>query len=217
MTKRNIIIFSLIVLVVLLFWSSIKLQNYFYEIVFFIEAFFSVNPVLGAVIFLALGAFSSMLSLFSSAPLVPIGIMVWGNFLTIVLLLIGWMIGSVFAYYIGWYAVYPAIKGLVPFEKIEHYRNQLSKKLEFEIILMFRMAMPAEIASYVLGSLKYDFGKYLFVTFITELPFAVLTVYLGDTLLKNQFVIFLILLAVLFMIMGIMFYLFHKRLKLKQD
>ena len=36
-------------------------------------------------------------------------------------------------------------------------QNQLSKKLEFEIILMFRMAMPAEIASYALGSLKYDF------------------------------------------------------------
>src|SRR3989344_7905093 len=191
MTKRNIIIFSLIVLAVLLLWSSIKLQNYFYEIISFFGVSFGENPILGAVIFLALGAFSSMFSLFSSAPLVPIGIMVWGNFLTVIFLLTGWIIGSVFAYYIGWYAVHPAIKGLVPFEKIEHYKNQLSKKLEFEIILMFRMAMPAEIASYALGSLKYHFGKYLFATFITELPFAVLMVYLGDTLIKSQFAIFL--------------------------
>lgn len=213
MTRRNIIIFSLIVLIVLLLGLSIKLQNYFHEIVSFFGVFFIENPVLGVVIFLILGAFSSMLSLFSSAPLVPIGIMVWGNFLTVIFLLIGWMIGSIFAYYIGWYAVYPAVKNLIPFEKIEHYRNKLSERLEFEIILMFRMAMPAEVASYALGSLKYDFGKYIFATLITELPFAVLTVYLGDTLLKSQFVLFLILLTVLFIIMGFMFLLLRKRLK----
>ncbi len=217
MIKRNIFIFLLIVLAALLLWSSIKLQSYFYEIILFFNAFFSENPFSGTVIFLALGIFSAMFSLFSSAPLVPIGIMIWGNFLTVVLLLTGWMIGSVFAYYIGWRAIYPRIQEFISFEKIEYYRSRLSKKLEFEIILMFRMAMPAEIASYVLGSLKYDFGKYLFATFITELPFAVLTVYLGDIFLKNQFILFLILLAVLFLIMGIMFYLFHKRLKLKQD
>ena len=213
MTKRNIIIFSLIILAVLLLWSSIKLQNYFYEIISFFGVSFGENLILGAVIFLALGAFSSMFSLFSSAPLVPIGIMVWGNFLTVIFLLTGWIIGSVFAYYIGWYAVHPAIKGLVPFEKIEHYKNQLSKKLEFEIILMFRMAMPAEIASYALGSLRYDFVRYLLATFITELPFAVLTVYLGDTFLKGQFALFLILLAVVSMIMGTMFYLFREKIK----
>ena len=163
MTKRNIIIFLLIVLAVLLLWSSIKLQNYFYEIISFFGVSFGENLV--------------------------------------------------FAYYIGWYAVHPAIKGLVPFEKIEHYKNQLSKKLEFEIILMFRMAMPAEIASYALGSLRYDFVRYLLATFITELPFAVLTVYLGDTFLKGQFALFLILLAVVSMIMGTMFYLFRKKIK----
>lgn len=75
------------------------------------------------------------------------------------------------------------------------------------------MTMPAEVVSYALGSLKYDFGKYLFATFITELPFAVLIVYLGDTLLKSQFVLFLILLAVLFVIMGFMFLLLRKKLK----
>jgi len=216
MSKGNIIIFSLIILAVLLLLSSIKLQNYFYEIIFLFGDFFNKNPVLGVVIFLLLGVFSSMFSLFTSVPLVPVGIMAWGNFLTIILLLTGWMIGSIFAYYIGWYAIYPKIKNLVLFEKIEYYRHQLSKKLEFEIILMFRMAMPAEIASYALGSLKYHFGKYLFATFITELPFAVLMVYLGDTLIKSQFAIFLILLAISSIIMATMFYLFNKRLKENQ-
>lgn len=214
MTKRHIIILSIIVLAVFLFWSSIKLQNYFYGIVFSIEVFFSANPFLGAIIFLILGIFSATFSLFSSAPLVPIGIMAWGDFLTIVLLIAGWMLGSIFAYYIGWYAVHPAVKGFVPFEKIEFYRKHLSKKLELEIILIFRMAMPAEIASYVLGSLKYDFGKYILATFITELPFAVMIVYLGDTFLKNQFLIFLILLIAMFAIMGFMFLLLRKRLKI---
>lgn len=213
MSKRNIIFFLLIVLAVLLFWFSIKLQNYFYEIAFLVEEFFKKNLIISAVIFIILGAFSSMLSLFTSVPLTPIGIMVWGDFITIILLLIGWMIGSVFAYYIGWYAVYPRIKNFVPFEKIEYYRQQFSKKLEFELILIFRMAMPAEIASYVLGSLRYDFKKYLLVTFITELPFAVFTVYLGDIFIQNRFLLFVVVLTAIFLFMGVMFYLFHKRLK----
>ena len=53
--------------------------------------------------------------------------------------------------------------------------------------------MPSEIPGYVLGILRYKFPLYLTALAITELPYALAAVYLGESFLKGQSLIFILL------------------------
>lgn len=203
----------MIVIAAFLFWSSVTLQEIFYEAVSSIEGYAAQNQILVAVVFVALAALSAMLSPFSSVPLVPIVIMIWGNLLTASLLLLGWMLGGVFTYAIGYYAGYPLVSQLSSFEKIRYYKEKLSQRREFLLVLLFRFAMPAEVPGYVLGIARYSFGKYLLATFLAELPFAIITSYASQALLADKPLIFISWIIIAFLIIGSMFYIFTKKIK----
>lgn len=213
MLRRILIFFILIVILAFLFWSSLSLQTIFYEAAFSIKAYAVENQIFVIAVFIALGALSATLSPFSSIPFVPVMIMVWGNVLTAIFLLIGWLIGEILAYFIGYYAGYPIVSQLSSFEKIKYYKEKLSKKTEFFLVLLFRFAMPAEIPGYALGILRYNFNKYLLATFIAELPFAFVVSYASDALVNNQPAIFMIFVISSFLFFGLTFYLFNKKLR----
>lgn len=212
MLYKILITFILIIIAAFLFWSSFSLQGIFYEAVFSIEDYAYQNQILVAVIFVVLAAFSAMLSPFSSVPFVPAVILLWGNFLTIGLLLAGWLIGAAGAYFVGYFAGYPLVGQLYSLEKIKYFQERISHKTEFLIILLFRFAMPAEIPGYALGIVRYHFGKYLLATFIAELPFAIITAYASDALVNYRPAFFIGLVAFAFFILGFMLYLFNKKL-----
>ncbi len=201
-----------IILVAFLFWSSFSLQSIFYETVISIEAYAAENALLAASIFVGLAALSAMLSPFSSAPFVPAVVIIWGNALTAGLLFLGWIIGAVAAYFIGLYAGYPFAKELSSYEKIKYYRERLSEKTKFLLVLLFRIAMPAEIPGYALGIVRYNFWKYLLATMIAELPFALITVFASEALVNRQPLIFTVLVAFACLTISIVFYFFHKQL-----
>lgn len=213
MLRRILIFFILIIILAFLFWSSLSLQNIFYETAFSIKAYAVENQLFVITVFVALAALSATLSPFSSIPFVPVMIMVWGNVLTAIFLLIGWLIGEILAYFIGYYAGYPVVRQLSSFEKIKYYKEKLSKKTEFFLVLLFRFAMPAEIPGYALGILRYNFNKYLLATFIAELPFAFIVSYASDALISNRPAIFMIFVILSFLFFGITFYLFNKKLR----
>ncbi|MBI5913539.1 VTT domain-containing protein [Candidatus Azambacteria bacterium] len=135
---------------------------------------------------MALAGVSAMLSPFSSVPFVPVAIMLWGSAWTIVFLAAGWLGGHVITYALGYFAGYPVAKKFVAFEKIEQYSHKFSKKSEFLLVLLFRLAMPAEVPGYVLGTVRYGFAKYFLATFIAEFPFAIVTVYASEALIDRK-------------------------------
>lgn len=214
MLQKILITFLLIIAAALLFWSSISIQSIFYETVLSIEKYTAQNEILIVAIFIALAALSAMLSPFSSLPLVPVAIIIWGNFLTGVFLLIGWLTGEILAYAIGYYAGYPLVKQLSSFERVKYYQEKISRKAEFWLILLFRFSMPAEIPGYVLGIIRYNFGKYFLATFLAELPFAFISSYAGNALIENNPAIFMGLVVFAFSFMILMFYFFNKKLRL---
>ncbi len=216
MNKKHLYILFLVAVIAGLFWYFNSLQEIFYDFLFLIVGYIEERPLWGAAIFVGLAVVSAMFSPFSSAPLVPAAIIVWGTALTSVFLLAGWLIGYVVAYFIGYYAGYPIVKQFLPFEKIDYYRNRISKKSEFWLILLFRMAMPAEIPGYVLGIIRYNFWRYFFASLVTELPFVVIVVYASEAFMARDILLFFGLVFLAFIIMIIMFYAFHK-IKLKQD
>lgn len=212
MLQKTLITFLLIIAGALLFWSSISIQSIFYESTLSIEKYAAQNEVVVIAIFIVLAAFSAMLSPFSSLPLVPAAIMIWGNFLTGIFLLIGWLSGEILAYVIGYYAGYPLVKQLSSFEKVKYYQEKISKKAEFWLILLFRFSMPAEIPGYALGIIRYNFSKYFLATFLAELPFAFITSYASNALIENDPAIFIGLVVFAFSFMITAFYFFNKKL-----
>ena len=213
MYKRYAGIFLIIAVSALIFWYSLSLQQYFLAAVLLLENYIRERQFLGMLIFIGLAAISSMLSPFSSIPLVPVAAMLWGNIYASLLLVIGWLIGHIFTYAIGRYTGYPIAKRLIPFAKIEEYRGNFSPRSEFILVLLFRLSMPAEIPGYVLGIIRYNFSKYFLATLISEFPFGFLVVYGSEALIMRKTIIFFALVAGGIATMGAMFYLFTKKIK----
>ena len=82
---------------------------------------------------------------------------------------------------------------LIGEEKIANWRYQVQGRTRFVHILLFQAAVPSEIPGYVLGILRYNFPLYLTALAITELPYALAAVYLGESFLKGQSLVFILL------------------------
>ncbi|OGD23786.1 hypothetical protein A2Z10_01525 [Candidatus Azambacteria bacterium RBG_16_47_10] len=199
--------------VALLFFVSAPLQDALLDVVVLFGSYVADHPILGTLIFIALAAVSAFLSPFSSAPLVPVAVLIWGNTLTSGMLFLGWMIGDVIAYGIGAYAGKPIMRYLIAEEKVAYYRARIPQRAEFPLILLFRYAVPSEVGGYVLGAVRAHFWKYFIATFLAELPFALMTVYASDALVRHEPLLFIAWAISIIAIIGVMFYFFHRYIK----
>jgi uncharacterized membrane protein YdjX (TVP38/TMEM64 family) len=136
------------------------------------------HPVAGALLFVLLTAVSAMFAFVSIAVVIPLAVYVWGNALSLLLLWAGWILGGAAAYGIARYLGRPVVRWLTDraLGRIERY---LGPKTPFRFILLFQLGLPSEIPGYVLGLVKYPFGKFMLALAIAELPYTVATVYLG--------------------------------------
>lgn len=184
--QRKLLFFAVILLLALIFWSSISLQKMFYDSIGAISAFIENYKFFGIFIFILLAALSAMLSPFSSIPLVPIAIMVFGNILTAVFLIGGWLLGDIAAYFISSRAGYPLLKKLISLEKVEYYKRKIPEQSQFWMVFAFRLSLPAEIAGYTLGIIRYNFSKYVLASFLAEIPFALIAVYSSKALVDKR-------------------------------
>ncbi len=218
MKTRNKLLFTalLLIIIAIIFWSSLTLQSFFESSVEVTENYMEENPILGISLFLMMAIASAVMSPFSSVVLVPFVVPVWGVWFTIMLLTLGWLAGAVVAYGIGKYAGYPILKKLVDIEKLDKYHKKLPEDASFWIVLLFRLATPSEIVSYFLGIIRYRFWHFFFATLISEFVFAVLTVYLSDAIVENKLIMFSIILVAILLISGGTYYLFYHIKKMKK-
>jgi len=218
MKTRNKLLFTalLLIIIAIIFWSSLTLQSFFESSVEVTENYMEENPILGISLFLMMAIASAVMSPFSSVVLVPFVVPVWGVWFTIMLLTLGWLAGAVVAYGIGKYAGYPILKKLVDIEKLDKYHKKLPEDASFWIVLLFRLATPSEIVSYFLGIIRYRFWHFFFATLISEFVFAVLSVYLSDAIVENKLIMFSIILVAILLISGGTYYLFYHIKKMKK-
>src|SRR5688572_5342768 len=145
------------------------------------------HPSVGALVFVALAAASAMLVFFSSALIVPVGIEVWGRPVTIALLCVGWLAGGVLTYVVGRYPGRRVWRWLEPRTPTRRYEVMLASERNFPLVALFQLAVPSEVPGYVLGSLRYPFGRYFLVLAIGEIPYAIGAIYLADSFLRRQY------------------------------
>lgn len=191
-----------------LFFISPFLQDIFFLVTEDVNNFASGNIGVTMIFFIALAAFSAMFSPFSSTPIVPIAVSLWGWEITAALLLSGWIVGDIISYAIGFFAGHPLLRQFVSDEKAHAYEARLSAHMTFIRALLVRLALPAEVG-YAFGLIKYHIGAYLIATIIAEVPFVFITVHAASALVALNPIVFLGWFLALCVLVGVSYFLFH--------
>ncbi len=188
-TRAIILVVALLVMGIIFFgW----LQSAFFGITQFLEALVQSHPVLGPFAFIAFAACSVLLGPFSSSPLIPSAVFIWGPFQTTVFLLGGWLIGNTLAYILGYTLGRPLLEHIVEKETFAKWTRIIQKEASFGLAFLFRFAMPAE-TGYLFGMIRYEIKHYLLLTFLAELPFALVAIYVGQAFIQANWFVFFIL------------------------
>lgn len=190
--KRSLILGAIIIGAVFITTSDVLYEKS-EAIIVWTETIISRFPTYGILLFVILAMASAMLAFYSSAILVPIGVYTWGAAVCFVLLWVGWLLGGMLSFLIGSYLGRSVTHKLIGKERLAKFEEQVSRHAKFIHILLFQAALPSEIPGYVLGTLHYRFSFYFAALALTELPYALGTVYLGTSFLERNYTAFLIL------------------------
>ncbi len=173
------------------FWIFSAFQEVVTQTLSLSKAYIELYPILGIFIFLALAVVSAFFMFFSSIVIVPVAVFAWGELTTFLFLLLGWFIGAMIAYMVGKNFGRRVVEYFVSKKKIDEYGNLISKEMGFFDIVFLKLALPSEAPSFFLGIVRYPFLKYIVVVIISELPFAIWAVYLGEAFVDDNRILFL--------------------------
>ena len=190
--RRHILIVGMLIIVAGFIVASDTLHDKTEAIIFWAEGLISQAPLLGMIVFVLLAMISAMAAFMSSALLVPVAVYAWGKAGCLALLWLGWFLGGIASFCIGRFFGRSVVSMIMGEEKIASWESQVSKRTRFIHILLFQAVVPSEIPGYVLGILRYRFLFYLAALGITELPYAVATVYLGESFLRGDSTVFIV-------------------------
>ncbi len=189
--RRSLIIGTLIIVAGLIAASGF-LHEETEAFIFWTEAIISEAPFLGMLVFVLLAMLSAMVAFFSSALLAPVAVHAWGKAGCLALLWSGWFLGGIVSFAIGRFFGRSVVSMIIGEDKLASWESQVSERTRFIHILLFQAVVPSEIPGYVLGILRYRFLLYLTALGITEIPYAVATVYLGESFLKGESTVFIL-------------------------
>ena len=183
---KHISLLALVVVVATMIVVSDTLHTQSEQVIALVESLIEQYPLLGAIVFMLLAAASAMLAFFSSAIIVPIGVYAWGSINCFLLLWIGWLLGGIVTYSIGFAFGRPVAAKLVGERRIANFEAQVGQRAKFIHVLLFQAALPSEVPGYVLGTARYSVWGYLTALALVELPYAIGTVYLGASFIERQ-------------------------------
>jgi uncharacterized membrane protein YdjX (TVP38/TMEM64 family) len=170
-------------------------------------------PVPGALFFLLLAAISAMFAFVSIAILVPVAVYVWGEPLSMLLLWVGWILGGATAYGVARLLGRRVVHWLTAASALNRLEHRLRPDTPFSLILLFQLGLPSEIPGYILGLVRYPFGRYLLALALVELPYTIATIYLGAGVVGAQGGLVLVIgLSAVVLSVGA-FYLLRKRMR----
>lgn len=174
LTRRDLLpsVWSL-VWVVGLFAGAIALTHWYAAP---ISAALGAHGNLGFLIFFGTTALAVVLPLFSNLPLVPFAVLLWGPWVTALILVLGWMAGAAASFTLArgmqhWMLRnFPKVLRYARIDRLIHPRHHIVS------LIILRMTFPVDILSYVLGlfSHKTTAGENAVSTAIGGAPFALL-------------------------------------------
>jgi uncharacterized membrane protein YdjX (TVP38/TMEM64 family) len=151
---------------------------------------------------------AALISPLTNIPLVPIAVLIWGPIPTIIYLLFGWLLGDIVAYLVGRYLGYRAVSFFVSKEKLDDWSSLVKKRATFSTALLLRVALPAELG-YAFGTIRYPLGTYIMITFLAEIPFAVISAFASEAAVLQDALKFFGLIGILFIVIFTAFRMTH--------
>ncbi|OGD67233.1 hypothetical protein A2442_00475 [Candidatus Campbellbacteria bacterium RIFOXYC2_FULL_35_25] len=200
----NYIIFFifLILIAISLFWQApIEfLGNYIVD-----------NSLLSISAFILLIFLATVFAPLTVLPIVPFVAVFFGPFLTTVYLIVGWVLGSIVAFWIARRFGKPVLVKFVSQKKIDKYKKFVPEDIEFWWVVFLHVIIPVDILGYLVGLFsKMSLKKYTLATFIGVIPFSFIFSYgLEIVQLKNRLALSLTVLFLL-CIFSLTWY-FHKK------
>lgn len=210
---RRVALLAVAVLVLVLIASADSLHGLLVSLTDRATPLMQARPALGAVVFVLVSALSAMVAFFSSAVLVPVAVQVWGSWGTIGLLWLGWIVGGILAYTLARAAGRPMVARLMNAELLARYESRVSDHAPLGLVILFQLGLPSEIPGYLLGLARYAPQRYLLALALAELPWAVVTVLLGTTLMERRVPVLIAIGAVAAALSGLAFVALHRRLR----
>jgi uncharacterized membrane protein YdjX (TVP38/TMEM64 family) len=150
------------------------------------KALIAAHPIGGAAFFVLFSAISAMFAFVSSAVLVPVAVLAWGESISLLLLWAGWILGGVLAYLAARYVARPIARSFVSEGGMRRLEGRVPRDASFIFVVLLQLALPSEIPGYVLGLAKYPFFLYLCAVALGEAPYALASIYLGAGFVKAQ-------------------------------
>jgi len=184
--RRQILFASALVAVVGLIAASDALHGRTHDLVAAIEPTIADFPLLGMTAFVLLAMASAMLAFFSSALFVPVGIYAWGATVCFLLLWLGWFLGGVASFVVGRSVGRVIVERIIGSDRLSRLEARVRQDARFVHIVLFQAMLPSEIPGYVLGSMRYRFAPFALALALVELPYAIGTIYIGDSFLDGR-------------------------------
>ena len=191
--RLHVLIVGTIIIIAGLIAASDTLYGKAEALIVWTEGIIELQPLLGMVVFVVLAMVSAMVAFFSSAVLVPVAIVAWGHATAAVLLWLGWLLGGIASFCIARFLGRRVAAVFIGEQKIAGWEKQFAARLRFPDVLMFQAVVPSEIPGYLLGLLGYRFLYFLAALAITELPYVIGVVFLGDYFLEGKAITIILL------------------------
>jgi len=142
--------------------------------------------------------FAAVTAPFATLPLLPVAVAIWGPLLTAIFYVIGSLIGSYIAFYLARRWGQKLLCRLFKKGCFDDFGYTIEEKNLFWLIVLARLILPADVASYSVGLLtEMKTGPYLLATFIGILPFAFIFAYGAKLDIRIQIVGGILLIALL--------------------
>ena len=109
----------------------------------------------------------------SIAVIIPFMAEIFGAFPIFMVTWFSWFVGSIIAFVITRRFGRPIAGRLFSLKRLERLERRLPKNMDFWVLLLLRLFIPADVLSYAVGLLsKISFRKYVSATAIGIIPFA---------------------------------------------
>lgn len=198
--KSTKTVLSLLLIIFLFLLVSYLIQNNIGNIDDYV-----IDGYFGVLIFVFIEIIATVFAPISAIPLLPLMSETYGWFIAGLLSIIGWTIGSVIAFILARKYGAPLVRKLISLEKISEIEKRIPETNLFWSIVFFRMILPVDILSYILGLFsRIKFNTYFWATLIGISPFAFILAYLGTLPLYYQISFFIT--GMLILVLGYLLY-----------
>ena len=124
-------------------------------------------------------------------PLIPIAAGIMGPFMTAVLSIIGWTLGGAIAFLLSRHIGRPLLEHRINLRPMDSLMEKMPKQAHFWFIVLVRITLPVDLASYALGLVKnLSFYSYIAATAVGVSWFSFSFAYLGDAFFSGNTVVF---------------------------